>query len=191
MIKLPLDLDISALKDAYHDLVRTGPRPVRKPYGYHGWSLLSWTGDYQDGWTDYSGEVGGEDFDAQAAKARGWHPETEATAPTPLCVGVWAEALRAVIAQGYTIARARIAVLGPGRELAWHREAPEGQGMQRLHIAIITWPKCEFRTSAGAFQIPADGAGYLVRVDQLHKAVNYSRAERAHLMMTVWRRATA
>lgn len=186
--RLDLRVDLEALRQAYAELAAACPPVVRNNGGYGGWTLLGPTTEYRDGWTDYSPHAS-NGWDERAALRRGFRAEATQTVATACCRGAWAALVRRLADLGLAPARVRVAVLRAGRELAPHREAPPGTYMVRLHVPILTNPACAFVCNEGEAHLPADGAGYLVRVNRTHKAVNHGPTDRVHLMATIWDRA--
>ncbi len=150
---------------------------------YGGWSVLSQSGSYMDGW-----QQGHRAFRADGSRdpaVAGAIHEQRFVTPTEICVGPLAAAIARITGLGFQPYRARIAVLKAGSSSSRHRDDVDGAYRVRLHIPIITNPGCAFVTDHGEIHMPADGAAYLVNVAQWHTVVNRGTADRYHLYMGV------
>ena len=185
--RLDLGVDLDVLRQAYAELEGASQPVIRNNGAYGGWTLLGPSEDYRDGWVDYSPHVN-NGWDERAALRRGFRSEAGQTVRTALCRGAWEALVEQLARLGLAPARVRVAVLRAGRELTPHREAPPGTYFVRLHVPIVTNPGCAFVCNEGMTHMPADGAGYLVRVNRSHRAINHGTTDRVHLIATVWDR---
>jgi len=170
-------------------------KPVFPAPHYGGWSITSATGSYQDGWEYasprlYAKTSNGFMFDREKQNAPGLpglhDPKALPTVPTELCTGYIKSVVERISILGFMPVRVRISALKAQSELPWHQDTPVDIYSVRLHIPILTNPFCFFETKDGAFHMPADGNGYLVKINQPHRAVNQGENDRYHLMMGVW-----
>jgi hypothetical protein len=110
--------------------------------------------------------------------------------PTPLFCGYVVELLDQLVASGLKPHRVRVMRLShEGFEMKWHRDADVESW--RLHIPILTNEHSFFDWklddgSQRRVHLPV-GSGWLVRVDELHRAVNLNPTGgfRAHLLMSL------
>jgi hypothetical protein len=170
--------DIAALARHFEQMVRPTPCVECGSDGlvYDGWAVTSRDGSIEDGVRRVSPEDG--------------HlpPVRTAIIETPHCTGVVKQALDDLSALGFYFYRARIMrMCNEGRQMVFHRDEPHRAW--RLNIPIITHPHCYFEWKVVGrlrrIHLPADGSAWVVRVDQLHRAVNEgdATAERVHLFM--------
>ena len=186
-----VDFDVDRLR--YYLLENVIPKytPVMQGPAFGGWSILSRTGTYVDGWqqghTCWKTVDGKLVFDRELAKEIGVVADHEHKNPTEICSGYLGEVMERLTDLKFFPRRARISVLRPGGRTDWHRDAKPDVYAVRLHIPIITNPHCEFLTEdEGSVHMPADGSAYLVRVNRLHQAVNLGDADRYHLITQAW-----
>lgn len=186
--RIDLGVSVGSLR-TYVEQVVIPLQPQMQSHGFGGWSVLSSNGDYRDGWVEGHRclkEVNGEvTVDLEVAKELSLQPTGVFKVPTEICQGYMIEVLRRVSEIGLIYRRARISLLRANSESSWHRDALPEVYAVRLHIPIITNDKCVFKTETEQEFIPADGAGYLVRVNRLHQVVNQSDQDRYHLIMDV------
>lgn len=70
-------------------------------------------------------------------------------------------------------------------ESIWHRDAPSEIPFYRLHIPILTNPKCLFVWEEKKLHLEANGSAYIVCVNKMHKVVNHGDSDRFHLVMDI------
>jgi hypothetical protein len=177
-----LSVHLPSLVEYYRRVVE--PAPATQYHdndaAYEGWALSSRDGTISDGV---------QRIDRQATKAAG--NKRRGVQPTPLMQGYAAELEQQLVALGLNPHRIRVMRLAhEGFEMKWHRDADAESW--RLHIPIITSAHSQFEWKLAGEQIvgvhlPADGSGWLVRVDELHRAVNRNPAGgfRVHLLMSL------
>lgn len=186
-----LKVDIDRLRAHLLEKVLPFADPIMQSEIFGGWSILSATGKYDDGWqlghTCYREEEGKLVFDREIAQAIGLKPTSDHKNPTEICTGYLQEVMQEIEKLGFRPRRARITVLHPGGDTDWHYDcAPETYAV-RLHIPIITNPECQFLTAdEGGMHLPADGSAYLLRVNRLHQAINHGHEKRYHIITDVW-----
>jgi hypothetical protein len=189
--KLDIKFDINRIRDYFNTHVKH-LEPARQNDMFGGWSILSTSGDYQDGfqhpqrfyvYDKFSGEY---EFDYERA-----HREIGFTWPkmhvNPTQVGTEyiAEVIKTIRGVGLNPHRARWTMITPNGTTSWHQDTWDDTYGVRLHIPVITNAKCAFETEEGSYHMAADGSCYLVAVNRLHKAYNYGNEERIHIIMDV------
>ena len=184
-----MSFDIKKLREELSDIVRRFP-PFMVTDTYGGWSALSSTGSYLDGWGNGQ-RAYNPDFMPGATMeekrvALGIKDITSYQKPTEICEGYLRQMLTDVRDAGFSPLRARIALLKAGGSTTLHRDAPAGSYAVRLHIPIVTNEKCILECEGESVHLPADGSGYLIRVDRLHQVFNRSTEDRYHFVAAVW-----
>lgn len=187
-----IEVDIDRLKREMSE-VRSSFVPYMVTSAYGGWSLLSSTGDYLDGWlkpgTVISGKVRPDDSLEDYVKAQqsiGIKPIREYCMPTQAYTPYFAELHRKVSKLGLQIFRARLAILKRGSSTVWHQDAPTGIYSARLHIALETNDKCFFEWRDSRLHMPDNGSAWFLRVDLPHRAVNFGESDRLHIIANVF-----
>ncbi len=186
-----MTVDIERLRlHVEQHVVPIGP-PVMQSASFGGWSVLSQTGRWADGWekghrcvsTRADGTVC---FDPLLAKQFGLRHDWSYDRPTEICNGYLADVLQQIIDLGLYPRRARIAILEPGGSSSRHRDGPDNTYAVRLHIPIVSNALCTFETDEGTLHMPADGSAYLVGVNRMHQIFNRSDERRFNLLIQVW-----
>ena len=81
----------------------------------------------------------------------------------------------------YTMGRMRLMKMLPKRAMWMHNDP----GMVRYHFAIITNENCFILyRDHGHYHIPSDGMCYFMDTEEYHSAVNTSREDRIHLVIS-------
>ena len=81
----------------------------------------------------------------------------------------------------HTIGRMRLMKMLPKRAMWMHNDP----GMVRYHFAIITNENCFILyRDHGHYHIPSDGVCYFMDTEEYHSAVNTSREDRIHLVIS-------
>jgi Aspartyl/Asparaginyl beta-hydroxylase len=186
--KLPIKFDLDKLKDHFHTIVQNYPAVFPGP-NISGWSMLSSTGDYTDGFLRmencyYIDEHGKEQFDEKKAAKLNFSYPRHHIKPTQLVSGYIIDVL-AELKQKFLVSRARWLVMKPGNKLAWHTDGSPTLYSVRLHIPLITNIDCFFETKKGKYHMEADGSCYLVAVNKLHTAYNNGADNRIHIVMNI------
>lgn len=195
---LPLRVDIDAIRQTLTEHIFKLGKPIFQgdEYGYNnfgGWSLLSRTGRWEDGWeighTGHPGEQlifpnGQPNY--KAAKFLEISDPFEHKNPTEACVGPIADALRQLDEMGFYPRRARVSLLRPGGATLLHSDAPRDRYMARIHIPIITNPACIHNSDGFPFHMPADGSVYMLWVNVPHIVRNDSTIDRYHIIMDAY-----
>ncbi len=174
-------LDVQSLASYFGEVVE--PSVATKYHdndaAYEGWSLTSRDGSIADGV---------QRIDRKAVKQAG--DRRMGIVPTPLFQGYVVGVIDQIVALGLKPHRVRIMRLAKeGFEMKWHRDADVESW--RLHVPIITNEQSFFEWKLGDGSERrvhlAAGSAWLVRVDELHRAVNLNPAGgfRVHLLMSL------
>lgn len=189
--KLEVRFDIKRLQNYFNTQVKTF-EPVFQNEMFGGWSILSTSGDYRDGFQQphpfyfYNQASGKYELDYERA-----HREIGFTWPemhvnlTQVGTDYITEVIEIIRRLGLKPHRARWTWIPPNSTTTWHRDVWESSYGVRLHIPVITNPECLFETEEGSVHMPADGSCYLVAVNCLHKAYNHGNEDRVHIIMDV------
>ena len=187
--KINLSFDIERLTTYFQEHVK----PLEPTYNgntYHGWSVLSSTGSYKDGWVHgsscYKIVDGKNVFDIEESRKINLKPEIKYNKPTEIYKGYLAEVMDTISQNGLLPCRARIVCLPAYSNTNWHRDHRDGFYWMRLHIPLVTNPHCKFISENDITHMPADGSAYLVNTAQMHMAINNGPTERYNLIMQVW-----
>jgi hypothetical protein len=161
--------------------------------GFGGWSILTRTGDWRDGW-----ELGhvvlnqikeltnqSDIMRYKVMKYLGISHPFEHKYPTQACIGEITNTLQKIEKLGFYPRRARISLLKSGKKSDYHRDAPESEYMIRLHIPIKTNNKC-FYISEGQSVNMLEGKAYLIDTTRWHQIKNESDEDRYHIIMDCW-----
>src|SRR3989338_6386765 len=183
--KIELNIDINKLKAHFKRVVQ--PLPPKKQVEYwKGWSILSSDGDYRDGWFSTTGAfiqgeggkiIASEEY-AKHAKTIGAKPFTEYWKPTQICTGYLAEITAVLCGIGFYPRRGRVLCMPAGGSTLLHADAPETEYAVRLHIPMITNTRAVLASEGEEEHIPADGNGYLLRVNRFHQGFNRGESDR-------------
>jgi hypothetical protein len=160
-------------------------------HGFGGWSVTSQSGDWKDGWDvfhdnendgrlDIFSQRNGPNF--EALKFFGINHSMECNVPTKAYVGEFARLLAHLESLKMYPRRARITCLKAGSKSMVHSDAGFGDYMARLHIPLITNPKCVYICD-GVHLHKEAGKAYAVWVNRYHQIRNDSDQDRYHLIM--------
>jgi hypothetical protein len=162
-------------------------------HGFGGWSILSRTGKWQDGWDFFQNDEGEamevyfpkNDNNYKSLKFFGIGMSTEHDKPTEGCKGEIAKVLDQIKELGFYPSRARITCLKAGAKSLVHKDADNNEYMARIHIPLITNPKCVFiQNGQNLYMEP--GSVWMVWVNQWHQIRNDSNEDRYHLIMDAY-----
>jgi hypothetical protein len=177
-----LSVDTAALASYYRQVVEPGAATQYhdNEAAYEGWALTSRDGSTTDGV---------KRIDRKATQQA--NDKRRGIVPTPLFQGYIVKVIDDLISLGFAPHRIRIMRLAhEGFAMKWHRDAD--METWRLHIPIITSDHSFFEWKLGEgderqVHLSAGGSGWLVRVDELHRAVNLnpSGGFRVHLLMSL------
>jgi len=190
--KLNLRFDIKRIQNYFNTHVKQ-LEPVYQSEVFGGWSILSASGDYRDGFQQteerffsYDPNTDEYEFDYDKAKKEiGYARPTWHTNLTQAGTEYIAEVIETLRKLGLKPHRARWTRIPPNTTTIWHRDTREDVYAVRLHIPVITNSECAFETEEGSLHMPADGYCYLVAVNHLHRAYNHGNEERIHIIMDV------
>jgi len=165
-------------------------------YGYDnfgGWSLLTRTGDWRDGWeighTGHPGEQiifpnGRPNY--KASKFLNISHNFEHANPTQGYCGEIARVLDEIKAQGFTPRRARVSLLRPGGATLLHSDATPNIYMARIHVPLWTNEQCIHHCEGYDLHMPADGSVFILWVNRNHQVTNKSTENRYHIIMDAY-----
>lgn len=196
--KLNINVDIDLLRQAIEQYVFTLGAPIFQgdEYGYDnfgGWSLLTRTGTWQDGWeighTGHPGEKiifpeGKPNY--RVSKFLNISHSFEHANPTEGYRGEIARVLDQIRDQGFTPRRARVSLLRPGGATLLHSDATPNVYMARIHIPVWTNEQCVHRCEGYDLHMPADGSVYILWVNRDHQVTNRSTENRYHIIMDAY-----
>jgi hypothetical protein len=162
-------------------------------HGFGGWSLLSSTGDWQDGWDFFQNDEGmametffpKNDNNYKSLKFFNISMSTEHNKPTQGYQGEIANVLDQIRDLGLTPRRARVTCLKAGAKSLVHKDADDNEYMARIHIPLITNPACTF-TADGETLYMEPGNVYMVWVNIWHQIRNDSDQDRYHIIMDAY-----
>ena len=200
--KLNLEIDIEKLKREVADSVFTlGEKVVQgKEYetprynGFGGWSILSRTADWQDGWEAIQLENGDKlenflptkELIVKSYKHFNIAHSLEYDKPTQCYVGEIKKVIDKIKDLGLEPKRVRIACLKAGSKSLVHKDADTTEYMARLHIPLWTNKKCVHICQGENLHMPADGSAYMMWVNLWHQIRNDSTEDRYHLIMDAY-----
>ncbi len=183
-------VDVEELRNTYNYMRSVFKMDYAYDDYFGGWSIQSWNGKFTDGWerkpVTYLDKNGEEKVDFEKSMAVDTRSVDQCNVRTELCFGQTDEILNKLEGLGLHPRRARYSRLSPQSILPYHRDCDESMYQVRLHIPIITNPDCVFISEEGEAHMPADGSGYLVKVNELHSSANRSDDYRTHIIINVW-----
>jgi hypothetical protein len=162
-------------------------------HGFGGWSILSRTGKWQDGWDFFQNDEGEamevyfpkDDNNYKSLKFFDIGMSTEHDKPTEGCEGEIAKVLDQIKELGFYPSRARITCLKAGAKSLVHKDADNNEYMARIHIPLITNPKCVFIQNGQNLHMEP-GSVWMVWVNNWHQIRNDSNEDRYHLIMDAY-----
>jgi hypothetical protein len=194
-----LEFDHAALvKDLKERILPLGGQVVQgedyettKYFGFGGWSVTSRTGDWRDGFDvfhddqndgrlDIFSSKNGPNF--KAMKFFEINHSMECDKPTQAYVGEFARLVDRLVSLGMYPRRVRVTCLKARAKSMVHSDAGFGQYMARLHVPLITNPKCVYICD-GVHLHKQAGKAYAVWVNTYHQIRNDSDEDRYHLIM--------
>lgn len=202
--KLDYKVDIDRLRKEVEDNVFTlGSQVIQgeefetpQYRGFGGWSLLTRTGDWHDGWEVYHSDDketndlffpnGQYNYKAMKFLNVAHDSGLEHDKPTPGCVGYIAEVLNDLEELGFYPRRARVSCLQAHSKSLVHRDAVTDNYMARIHIPLITNEKCIHMCDGENLHMPADGSVYMIWVNVWHQIRNDSDEDRYHIIMDAY-----
>jgi hypothetical protein len=164
--------------------------------GFGGWSLLTRTGDWHDGWEVYHSDDketndiffpnGQYNYKAMKFLDVAHDSGLEHDKPTPACKGYIAEVLNDLDQLGFMPRRARVTCLQAHSKSLVHKDAATTNYMARIHIPLFTNKKCIHICNGYNLHMPADGSVYILWVNQWHQIRNDSDEDRYHIIMDAY-----
>jgi len=179
--------DFDALRAHVRQLEATLPKAGGEMF--NGWSVMSRSGSYRDGWVDGSVFMktlsnGKVYFDSLGAARAGYHRSSEHLTFTEAA----SDELRRLIGQatelGFQPCRARLIQLVPGAASNWHTDGSPAKTILRLHIVIETNEQAHFHSEEKATHLPANNV-FLINVNYRHMVDNLGDTARTHLVVDV------
>jgi hypothetical protein len=161
--------------------------------GFGGWSLQSQSGDWQDGFEFFQNEQGTtleevffpkDSNNFTTLKYFNIVHSMNYDQPTAGCRGEIEKLINQINDLGFYPRRARVTCLRAGSKSLVHRDG-EHEYMARIHIPLITNPRCTF-TSAGETLYMEPGSAYIVWVNDWHQIRNASDQDRYHIIMDAY-----
>jgi len=157
--------------------------------GFGGWSITSRTGDWRDGWDFFQNDQGKameeffpkNDNNFKSLKFFNIAHSMEHKNPTQACVGEIASVVSQLEEMGLTPRRIRVTCLKAGSKSLVHKDADDDEYMARIHIPLITNPKCVFISEGTTLHMEA-GKAYMVWVNKWHQIRNDSKEDRYHII---------
>ena len=201
--KLDIQFDIEKLKQAVRDHVFTlGDQVVQgeeyetpQYHGFGGWSLLSRTADWRDGWEAIQNESGTsleqmlptQELILKANKHFNIAHGLEHDKPTQAYVGYIKEVIDTLKDMGLHPSRVRVTCLKAHCKSLVHKDADTTEYMARLHIPLWTNPKCVHICNGDHLHMKADGHPYIIWANLWHQIRNDSDEDRYHILMEIGR----
>ena len=200
--KLPFTIDVERARyDLNHTILPLG-EPVMQGaeynsteyHGFGGYSVLSRTGDWRDGWE--MGHIAHSEArqyvypdgipNYRALKYLNFSHGFEHNTPTQAYVGEIQRIVEQLANNGFYPRRARISLMKAGAVTTVHQDGSIDSYMARVHIPIVTNDACIHSCEGIDLHMPADGSVYIMWVNRLHQAVNTSTQDRYHILMDVY-----
>lgn len=206
--KLNYTVDVEKLRKEVSENVFTlgeqvaqgGEYEKTKYHGFGGWSLLSRTADWNDGW-QFAIQHGWESVE-NGHSIESFLPTTELIykaykyfnishglehdKPTAAYVGEIKKVIDDIRDMGFHPTRARITCLKAGSKTSIHKDADDGLYMARIHIPLWTNKKCVHICEGMNLHMPADGGVYIMWVNNWHQIRNDSDEDRYHIIMDAY-----
>jgi hypothetical protein len=162
-------------------------------WGFGGWSLLSRSGEWHDGWDFFQNDEGEamevyfpkNENNYKSLKFFNIAMSTEHNTPTQAYQGEIAQLLKQIEDFGLTPRRARVTCLKAGAKSLVHKDAGDHEYMARIHIPLITNDKCKFIMN-GTDLYMEPGNAYMVWVNDWHQIRNDSNEDRYHIIMDAY-----
>ena len=198
-LDIPVDIEklrreITDLKEELGQPVTQGEEFETAEYkGFGGWSLLSRTGDWRDGWETFQAPDGRkfesflptEELTLKALKYFHMCHSLEHDKPTQGYVGEIRKVLNHIKELGFHPTRARISRMKAHGKSLVHTDCEIGEYMARIHIPIWSNPDCAFIAN-GHHLYMQPGKVYIVWVNIWHQIRNDSDLDRYHIIMDAY-----
>lgn len=200
--KLDFKVDIDRLRKEVEEKVFTlGKQQIQgeefetvEYHGFGGWTLLSRTGDWRDGWEVYHSDdketndmfFPNGQYNYRAMKYLNVSHAFEHKNPTQGCTGYIKEVLNQLEELGFYPRRARVSCLQAHSKSLVHKDAATNNYMARIHIPLITNKKSVHICQGKSLHLPADGSVYIMWVNLWHQIRNDSDEDRYHIIMDAY-----
>jgi hypothetical protein len=200
--KLDYTVDIEKLKKEVRESVFTlGDQVIQgeeyetpQYQGFGGWSLLSRTATYTDGWEVIQLDTGEtlesflptEELICKAYKHFNIYHGLEHDKPTEAYVGEIKKVMDDLRELGFYPCRARVTCLKPHSKSLIHKDGDETVYTARIHIPLWTNKKCVHICEGKNLYMPADGGVYILWTNLWHQIRNDSDEDRYHIIMDVY-----
>jgi hypothetical protein len=200
--KLNYTVDIEKLKKEVRESVFTlGDQVVQgeeyetpQYHGFGGWSLLSRTATWTDGWEAIQFESGQslesflptQELIFKAYKHFGIYHGLEHDKPTEACVGEIKKVLDDLRNMGFYPCRARVTCLKAHSKSLVHKDADSSEYMTRIHIPLWTNKKAIHICQGANLHMPADGGVWMLWTNMWHQIRNDSDEDRYHIIMDAY-----
>lgn len=191
--KLPIKFNVDKLKKSLTEEVFKLGDPIIQSEehgfkGFGGWSVLSRTGNWRDGFQNGDTFCKRKDgsFNYELAKYLDISNSFEYKNPTEACTPPFATIINTFVEAGFYPRRARITVCKANSRSSVHSDGKPTDYMARIHIPLITNDKCTHWSEKGEWYLPADGSAYIMWVNNIHQVRNDSDEDRYHLIMDAY-----
>lgn len=200
--KLGIQFDVEELKrDVREHVFTLGDQVIQgKEYetpqyhGFGGWTLLSRTADWRDGWEAIQAENGTsleqflptKELILKSHKHFGIAHSLEHDKPTQAYVGYIKTVIDELKNLGLNPRRARVTCLKAGSKSLVHKDGDSNEYIARLHIPLWTNPKCVHICDGEHLHMVADGHPYIIWANVWHQIRNDSDEDRYHLIMDIY-----
>lgn len=200
--KLNYTVDIEKLKQEVGESVFTlGDQVIQgeeyetpKYNGFGGWSLLSNTATWKDGWEAIQLENGNSlesflpttELIFKAYKHFKICHGLEHDKPTEAYVGEIKKVIDDLRDLGFHPTRARVTCLKAHSKSLVHKDADSTEYMTRIHIPLWTNKKCIHICEGTNLHMPADGGVWILWTNRWHQIRNDSDEDRYHIIMDAY-----
>ena len=163
-------------------------------HGFGGWSILSKSGDWKDGWEAIQTDQGDtletflptDELVYKAYKHFGICHSLEHDKPTQACVGEIKKIIDTLREYGLTPRRARITCLKAHCKSLVHKDADTDEYMARLHIPLWSNKRCVHICDGETLNMKDDGSVYVLWTNLWHQIRNDSDEDRYHIVIDVY-----
>ena len=146
--------DVNKLREHFYKEI-IDKEITRQSAAFGGWSILSSTGDFKDGWHGGHRLLDLKVDQQEKLLLQKDQPKKSSSycVETQLCTGYVKEVIEVIRRHNLKPRRARIISLTAGMSCVWHKDVNEKTYAVRLHIPIITNSGCFFETRKRLRQI--------------------------------------
>lgn len=189
--RIELKVNVEKLLNSFQAVEKLYPAYVRSQ-AFGGWALQGLENPtVYDGWSlDFCPFNGpdnrGPTWTAKNQQESRLAPIQAYNHPTPAMTPELQELIQQLQDLGLNPRRAKILRLMPNSSLVWHQDGSSRTYQAKIHIPLTTNSACFFETDMGRYHMPADGAGYFVHINRMHRAVNGGDKVRLHFAAHIW-----